>query len=79
MSLRLLQGMFSGALPPALLTFARTRLQLAPISPVLSTSRPDYLPLEDITKLLTTKGYVQFVTPMKLKMKFTSSAIVRVR
>ena len=25
--------------------------------------------LEDITKLLTTKGYVQFVTPMQLKMK----------
>jgi len=33
--------------------------------------------LEDITKHLTTKGYVQFVTPMQLKMKFTSSAIAR--
>ena len=28
-------------------------------------------------KLLTTKGYVQFVTPIQLKMKFTSSAIAR--
>jgi len=28
-------------------------------------------------QLLTTEGYVQFVTPMKLKMKFTSSAIAR--
>ena len=33
--------------------------------------------LEDMTNLLTTKGYDQFVIPIKLKMKFTFFGIAQ--
>ena len=38
---------------------------------MIETARYNQTPHDKI------KGYVQFVTPMKLKMKFTSSAIAR--